>query len=266
MDSAHIKLEKLKSMIGNLNDLAVAYSGGMDSMFLLAVAHEVLGDRVIAVTAVSPVSTEREICEAAEYTTRSGIRLIKTEVDLLGMDKFINNPPDRCYHCKREIFSKIIEVSSKEGFSCVADGTNTDDDNDYRPGMRALKELGVLSPLREAGFSKQEIFNLAGEMGIPAKNKPASACLASRIPYGEAITADKLKIIGEAEEYLRNLGFTQVRVRHHGEIARIEVLPDEINRFADKNLRNTISVKLKELGFKFVVLELEGYKKGSLNP
>lgn len=266
MDTAHAKLEKLKSIIGKLDKLAVAYSGGTDSMFLLAVAHEVLGERLLAVTAVSPVSTEHEIAEAVEYTTHSGIHLIKTEIDLLSMEKFIDNPPDRCYYCKREIFGKILEVSLNEGFSQVADGTNTDDENDYRPGMKALKELGVISPLREAGLDKQEILTLAWEMGIPAKNKPASACLASRIPYGEAITAEKLKIIGEAEKYLRNLGFTQVRVRHHGEIARIEALPDEIDRFADIKLRNTVSSKLKEFGFKFVALELEGYKKGSLNP
>lgn len=265
-DPAHVKLVKLKNMLKKLDNLAVAYSGGVDSMFLLAVAHEVLGENAIAVMAVSPVSAEHEISEAADFTSRSGIRLIKAQVDLLGLDKFKNNPPDRCYHCKREIFGKIMEISSKEGFSNVADGTNIDDDDDYRPGMKALKEHGVMSPLREAGFSKLDISLLAREMGIPAKNKPPSACLASRIPYGEMITSEKLRIIGEAEKYLRSLGFTQVRVRHHEEIGRIEVLADELNKFADMNLRKKVSEKLKELGFKFVAVELEGYKKGSLNP
>ncbi|MDD4189080.1 MAG: ATP-dependent sacrificial sulfur transferase LarE [Eubacteriales bacterium] len=265
-DPAHVKLVKLKNMLKKLDNLAVAYSGGVDSMFLLAVAHEVLGENAIAVMAVSPVSAEHEISEAADFTSRSGIRLIKAQVDRLGLDKFKNNPPDRCYHCKREIFGKIMEISSKEGFSNVADGTNIDDDDDYRPGMKALKEHGVMSPLREAGFSKLDISLLAREMGIPAKNKPPSACLASRIPYGEMITSEKLRIIGEAEKYLRSLGFTQVRVRHHEEIGRIEVLADELNKFADMNLRKKVSEKLKELGFKFVAVELEGYKKGSLNP
>jgi len=259
------KMELLKTNLRKLESLAVAFSGGVDSTFLLKAAHDILGDRTVAVTARSSTYPEREFREACEFTSQHGIRHIVIESEELEIEGFSDNPVNRCYFCKHELFEKIAEVAAQNGIRYMADGSNLDDLGDYRPGLQAVKELGVVSPLREAGMTKEDIRYLSREMGLPTWNKQAFACLSSRFPYGQKITREKLAMVDKAEQFLLDLGFRQVRVRHHGDIARIEVSAEERKRFFDTGLMDQVNDRFKEIGFSYTALDLKGYRTGSMN-
>ncbi len=259
------KLEDLKKYIAGLGSLAVGFSGGVDSSFLLAVAHEVLGDRLIAVTGADASVPEREIKEAKFFCEERGIRQIICKLNPLQEESYRHNSPDRCYYCKRGIFTEIARVAKENGIEYTAEGSNVDDMGDYRPGLRAVEELSVKSPLREARLTKSEIRQLSKAMGLPTWSKPAYACLASRFVYGEEITKEKLHMIDKAEQFLIEKGFFEERVRMHGNVARIEVPPADIPRLAADGIREEVYDKLKEIGFMFVALDMKGYSMGSMN-
>ena len=249
-----------------MRSVLIAYSGGVDSAFLLKVAHDVLGERVVAATALSPTYPHGEMEEAKETAGALGARHVIVTTDELSDPIFTRNPIDRCYWCKKELFSKLTAVAEKHGLDYVLDGSNRDDTSDFRPGMKAAEEFGVRSPLREAGLGKEDIRRLSKEMGLKTWDKPALACLASRFPYGTEITGERLKVIDAAEAFLRSLGITQVRVRHHNDIARIEVPADEIGRLTREESRQKVIQGLKGLGYRYVTVDLEGYRTGSMNP
>ena len=259
------KLQLLKDIIKEKGSAAVAFSGGVDSTFLIRIAKEVLGDKLIAVTATSSTYPERELKEAIKYAKDFGVKHIIISSEELDIEGFANNPKNRCYYCKKELFTKVKAVASENGAKYVFDGSNLDDNGDYRPGMQAARELTVISPLKEAGLTKKDIRDLSKEFGLPTWNKPAFACLSSRFPYGNKITLPKLKMIDEAEQFLLDMGIRQVRVRHHGEIARIEVAPEEREKFFGIDIMDKISAKFKELGFIYTTLDLAGYRTGSMN-
>ena len=259
------KLAHLKKLLREMDGAVVAFSSGVDSTFLLRVAHEELGERVVAVTARSHTFPKRELDEAVAFCRAEGVRHEVIDSEELDIPGFAENPPDRCYHCKRELFSKLLAFAYANGLAAVLEGSNLDDDGDYRPGRRAIKELGIRSPLHEAGLSKAEIRALSREMGLPTSDKPSFACLASRFPYGERITAGALERVERAEQWLLDagLGLKQLRVRSHGALARIEVPSDAIPRLAARAAE--IAAAFKELGFSYVALDLLGYRTGSMN-
>ncbi len=260
--------EKLSILMENLKEmksLAVAFSGGVDSTFLLNVAYGVLKDKAIAVTARSSTYPEREYREAVDFANKLGVKHIVITSEELEIEGFSDNPVNRCYFCKHELFTKIYEVAKENKIQYVADGSNIDDLGDYRPGMKAAKELEVVSPLKQAGMNKEDIRILSKEMGLPTWDKPAFACLSSRFPYGHKITREKLEMVDKAEQFLLDLGFRQVRVRHHGDIARIEVSKNERNRFFDEELMDRVSSRFKEVGFAYTALDMKGYRTGSMN-
>ncbi|MCI6013199.1 MAG: ATP-dependent sacrificial sulfur transferase LarE, partial [Firmicutes bacterium] len=244
---------------------AVAFSGGVDSTFLLRVAHDVLGDNVLAVTAASCSFPERELREAKKFCEENGIRHVVCQSEELDIEGFRQNPVNRCYLCKHELFEKIGEIAAENHLAAVAEGSNMDDNGDYRPGLQAVKELGVKSPLRQAGLNKDEIRQLSRMLGLPTWNKQSFACLSSRFVYGETISEEKLSMVDRAEQLLLDLDFHQVRVRIHDKLARIEILPEEFSRLLDDSVRNTIYDTLKSLGFTYVTLDLAGYRTGSMN-
>lgn len=265
MDTIHLKLEKLKSYLSSLESIAVAFSGGVDSTFLLKTAHDTLGDHVIAITARSCSFPERELNEAKEFAKAENITHIICDSEELEIEGFCNNPTNRCYLCKKELFTKIRDIADKHNIKYIAEGSNIDDNGDYRPGLAAVSELGIKSPLRFAELSKEEIRSLSKEMEIKTWNKQSFACLSSRFVYGEKITIEKLKMVELAEQLLLDLGFYQVRVRIHGNLARIEVTKDQFAKLLNPSVTDSIYSKFKEFGFIYVTLDLLGYRTGSMN-
>jgi len=259
------KQDTLRNIFQELDSFAVAFSGGVDSTFLLKTAHDLLGDRVLAVTVRSGLVPKREIDESTQFVQNEGIEQVIVDVDERNIAGFSQNPPNRCYLCKIALFSQIQHIVAERGISHIIEGSNADDVHDYRPGTRAIKELGIRCPLQEAELTKQEIRQLSRDMGLPTWNKPSLACLASRFPYGEEITRERVSMVEEAEHYLWNAGFGQVRVRFHGGLARIETDEEGFNRLLSEGLRKEIDCRFREIGFKYVSVDLQGYRTGSLN-
>lgn len=259
------KLNRLKGILTEMQSVLVAYSGGVDSAFVMKVANDVLGDKVLAVTASSSVYPSEEIEQAKALAQSLKVRHKIIETREMTNPKFVNNPKDRCYWCKEELFSKLIGIAKDNNLRYVLDGTNFDDLDDFRPGMKVAEELGVRSPLKEAMINKQDIRSLGKEMGLPIWSKPSLACFGSRFPYGTRITEENLKKVDKAERFLRNSGLTQVRVRHHDKIARIEVMEDDIPKLLEEGLRRKLISYLKKLGYSYVTVDLEGYRTGSMN-
>ncbi|SMP46499.1 ATP-dependent sacrificial sulfur transferase LarE [Anoxynatronum buryatiense] len=259
------KLIHLKKLLQDMERVVIAFSGGVDSTFLLKIAWDILGEGVTAVTATSSTYPERELEEAVQFARQLGCTHEIIPSEELEIEGFAQNPANRCYYCKHELFSKLGQVAERTGAAYVLDGSNLDDLGDFRPGMHAAKELGVVSPLKEAALTKEDIRQLSKQLGLPTWNKPAFACLSSRFPYGEVITAEKLKMVEEAEQFLLDLGFCQLRVRIHESMARIEVAPEERVRFFDMVLMDQVDDKLKKIGFSYVTLDLKGYRTGSMN-
>jgi len=257
------KLKALKSIINKYPSAIIAFSGGVDSTFLASVAGEVLGKKVLLITASSSTYPKSEQCEAEKLASELGLPhrvIVSEETEIEG---FADNPPERCYYCKRELFSKITAIAKQEGFAVVFDGSNADDLRDYRPGRKAVAELSVVSPLCEAKLTKQDIRALSKERGLKTADKPSYACLASRFPYGEKITIPKLDRVGQAEEGMRKLGLRQFRVRSHQDVARIEVAAAELENAWNK--RSAISAACKKAGFIFVAMDVDGYRTGAMN-
>jgi len=264
MNSAE-KLAQLKKILAEMGSALIAYSGGADSTFLAYVAGEVLGQRTLAVFEYSPVCPPEERDEAEALAKNLGIRYLSIESDELRNPLFVANTPQRCYYCRQELFHKLREIADSEKIDWIADGSNFDDQDDFRPGRRAAAEMGVRSPLCEAGLTKDEIRKLSRDLALPTWDKPASPCLASRIPYGTHVTHEILNIISEGEKYLRSLGIRELRLRHHGDIARIEVDMEGMALLMDDGVRRETVNKLKSLGYTYVTLDLAGYRSGSLN-
>ncbi|MBO4780787.1 MAG: ATP-dependent sacrificial sulfur transferase LarE [Lachnospiraceae bacterium] len=259
------KYDDLKTLIKTYGSVAVAFSSGVDSTFLLYAAKEALGDKAIAVTAHSCSFPERELKETKAFCENHNIRQFVFDSEELDIEGFSQNPKNRCYLCKRELFQKIINIAADNGITVIAEGSNLDDNGDYRPGLRAVAELGIKSPLREIGFTKADIRALSRHLGLPTWNKQSFACLASRFVYGETITEEKLGMVDRAEQLLLDLGFHQMRVRIHGTMARIEVMPEEFPKLIEEDIRTRITTTLKSIGFTYITMDLIGYRTGSMN-
>jgi len=264
-DELTAKLEKLKNRLAGLESALIAFSGGVDSTLLLKVAADVLGDKLTAVTAHSEVTPPHDYDEANELAESLGVNYIVIKTDELQDDNFVANPPDRCYHCKNMLFARLTDIAREMKIKWILDGSNFDDISDYRPGSKAAAEFGVISPLKEAGLTKDDIRALSKEMKLPTWDKAASPCLASRVPYGDTITPEKLTRIGRSEEYLRSFAIRELRVRDHGDVARIEIPADKMSLMLDRSKREKIIDKLKSFGYKYVALDLQGFRSGSLN-
>lgn len=265
---AQTRYDALRTHLAALGSVAVAYSGGVDSTFLAAVAHEVLGDRMLAITSAGRSAPQRDIKRTRAFCTERGIAQVVVDYDELAIPGFARNAPDRCYHCKKALFAQMAEAARTHGIETLVDGSNKDDEGDYRPGMRALAELGIGSPLREVGLTKAQIRELSRAMDLPTWDLPSAACLASRFAYGETITEAKLRRVERAEDFLHDLGFQQIRVRVHGadgKLARIEVGVADIARLAEPALRTQVVGHLTALGFAYVSLDLQGFRSGAMN-
>jgi len=262
------QLKKYNDLISTIKDfgsVAVAFSSGVDSTFLLYAAKEALGDRVIAVTAQSCSFPKRELNEAKDFCEQQQIRHFICESEELDIDGFSHNPKNRCYLCKHELFEKIQKIAEQEKITAIVEGSNLDDNGDYRPGLTAVAELGIYSPLRSIGFTKEDIRALSRHFGLPTWNKQSFACLSSRFVYGETISREKLGMVDKAEQLLLDLGFHQVRVRIHGMIVRIEIMPEEFPKIIQEDIRIQITESFKSFGFTYVSLDLTGYRTGSMN-
>ena len=260
------KARKIKSLILEMDSALVAFSGGVDSTLVLALAHDVLGEKALAVTAQSASMPDREMKACHQLAKEIGVKHLVVKTEEMSNPNYRANPANRCYHCKTELYSSLKKVAQQENILNILNGTNTDDLGDYRPGLDSAREQGVCSPLVEAEFNKQEVRELSRKMELSVWDKPAMACLSSRIPYGQPVTPEKLAMIEQAEDLLLSLGFTQVRVRHLGTLARIELDKNEIPRYQnDKSVQKAVEEKLKALGFNNVVLDPEGYRMGNLN-
>lgn len=265
MNALQEKKKRLETYIRQFGSVAVAFSAGVDSTFLLKIAHDALGAQAIAITVRSSLFPECEFEEAADFCRAERIEQCIVDLDALSIKGFCQNPKDRCYLCKREMFANICDAARRRDIAAVFDGSNGDDCNDYRPGLKAVKEMGIKSPLMEVRFTKAEIRRLSKELGLTTFDKPAFACLASRFVYGETITKEKLFMVQRAEQRLFELGLKQARVRIHGNIARIEVNQSDFSKIAQKKTANEISQYFHELGFLYVTLDLDGYQMGSMN-
>lgn len=265
MTETQKKLEQLEAHLRSLGSAAVAFSGGTDSAFLLAAACRALGERAVAVTARSAALPSRELADALDFTRERGIRHLVFDFPEMQVEGFAGNPPDRCYYCKSEILRRMREIAVREGLAQVIEGSNGDDGEDYRPGARAVREQGIGSPLKEAGLTKAEIRELSKAWGLPTWAKQSAACLASRFVYGEPITREKLHMAEEAEDWLRDRGFGQLRVRIHGNLARIEVTEADFGRAVEPGFRRMLAEAFRRIGFAYVTLDAEGYRMGSMN-
>ena len=265
MDALHEKKQQLETYLRELGSVVVAFSSGVDSTFLLKVAHDVLGDKAIAVTARSCSFPQRELNEAIAFCEKEKIEHIVVESEELSIEGFSQNPKNRCYLCKHELFTKIRGIAESRGIPYIAEGSNMDDNGDYRPGLIAVAELEVTSPLRKVELTKEEIRQLSKELGLPTWDKQSFACLSSRFVYGETITEEKLSMVDKAEQRLLDLGFHQVRVRIHGNIARIEIERSEFEKIVQPDVAGQINRYFRELGFLYVTLDLGGYQTGSMN-
>jgi uncharacterized protein len=260
---SHKKLQLLMNTLRDMQSVAIAYSGGVDSTFLCKVAYDSLGNNALAVTATAATYPQRELTEARQYAQEIGIKHIIILTMDNNNDQFTQNSKERCYYCKKELFTKIKQIAEERNVQYVLDGSTVDDTSDYRPGKKALQELGIESPLQTVGFSKQEIRSLSHDLQLPTWDKPSFACLASRFPYGTRITQSRLQQVEAAETFLQDLGIKQFRVRYHDTIARIEVPNKDFNSILKHS--ETIVVKFKELGFTYIALDIQGYRTGSLN-
>ena len=256
---------QLKDRIASAGKAAVAFSGGVDSVFLLYAAKEALGGQVLALTMSLHAVPKKELSEAEAFCRRHGIRHVVRTVDEFAIEGFADNPPDRCYLCKKTLFQTMLQTAGEEGFPVLMEGSNVDDQGDYRPGLLALRELGIISPLKETGFTKAMIREMLRRLGLPTWEKPSMACLASRFVYGERITPEKMEMVEQAEEYLTELGFVQRRVRMHGTLARIELLPEELLKMMEEGRYRQVQERLTRLGFSYVTLDLKGFESGSMN-
>lgn len=259
------KFENLKNLLGEMGKVLVAFSGGVDSSFLLKVAVDVLGENVLAIIASSETYPEKERDEAVKLAKRLNVRHEVIQTKELENPDFAHNPPERCYFCKMELFSKLKDIAESEGIPYVLDGSNFEDTSDFRPGAKAAEELGVRSPLKEVGLVKEEIRQLSKYVDLPTWNKPSLACLSSRFPYFTEIESESLKQVAQAEEFLKGLGFNQVRVRHHGQIARVEIEPQEFSKIVEKATKEKIINAFKKFGFIYITLDLAGFRSGSMN-
>lgn len=266
MEPKREKLAALQNSFKQYGTALVAYSGGVDSTFLLKVATDTLGrDNVLGVTSKSETLSEEEFRQAMATARQQNFNVHVIEYSELAVDGFANNTPLRCYYCKKELFGRLRQLADTSNIAVIMDGCNYDDQDDYRPGIKAAQEAGVVSPLKACGLTKTEIRELAREMGLPNWNKPSCACLSSRFPYGTAITRERLKMVGEAEKFLSQLGLPQLRVRYHDAIARIEVPPERLAFLLEPDIREAILCKFRDLGFTYVALDLQGYRTGSMN-
>jgi uncharacterized protein len=259
------KQEKLFDILRGLDRVMVAFSGGADSAYLAWAAQQVLGERALAVTADSPSFPESHKRDAMDFVRRFGLRHEFISTDEFDNPDYVRNNPDRCFHCKDELFTRMDQLGRERGIPHVVYGVNVDDTGDFRPGQRAAREHGVWAPLLDAGLTKTEIRQLSREAGLPTWDRPASACLSSRIPYGTPVTPENVRLVEKGEEALQALGFRQFRVRFHGELVRIEIAPEELERALRLEMAQRLTTEFKALGFKYVTLDLEGYRQGSMN-
>ncbi len=265
MNTVHKKYHTLQEILENLQSAVIAFSGGVDSTFLLRVAKNILKENIIAVTFRSEIIPQSEIEEAQSLVSEFGVRHIIIGSDILHHEPFIANDKQRCYYCKKIIFSDLSEIAKEHNLKHIIEGSNADDAHDYRPGRKVLKEMNILSPLAQAGLTKEEIRKLSRKMGLPTWNKPALACLATRIPYGTPITKEKIKRISKCEQFLHELGFEQVRVRDHETIARIEIPLSDISELIKEEKSSAVTAAFKNQGFKYICADIEGYRTGSMN-